>query len=122
MLKPLINYHMFYTACNLYSHSCVLVRIHSSRPVLLSSKHKHSEQLCGHPEGSSKLGCAQEDGERVLQCMKWGLVPGWHKGDPTKFGTMLNNCRFDSIEFGTEKPSFRGALHKGQRCVVVADG
>ena len=59
------------------------------------------------------------DGDRVLQCMKWGLVPSWHKGEPSSFGTMLNNCRLDGI---TEKPSFRGALSKGQRCVVVVDG
>lgn len=62
---------------------------------------------------------AADDGDRVLQCMKWGLVPNWHKGEPSSFGTMLNNCRLDGI---TEKPSFRGALSKGQRCVVVVDG
>lgn len=92
-------------------------------PVLLSGKHKHIEHFSQSPTVSSKEeACQGAVGERVLQCMKWGLVPSWHKGDPLKFGTLLNNCRLDSIEFGAEKPSFRGALHRGQRCVVVADG
>ena len=62
--------------------------------------------------------CVSDGGDRVLQAMKWGLVPNWHKG-PQPFSTLLNNCRLDGI---TEKPSFRGALQKGQRCVVVVDG
>ncbi|XP_065186358.1 abasic site processing protein HMCES-like [Sycon ciliatum] len=58
-------------------------------------------------------------GERVLQTMRWGLVPSWHKGDPDKFGTMLNNSRLEGIQ---EKASFRNALKRGQRCVIVCEG
>ena len=52
--------------------------------------------------------------------MKWGLVPSWHKGeDARSFPTLLNNCRYDGM---FEKPSFRNAISKRQRCVVLADG
>ena len=97
------------------------------RPVMVSSKQKHLNMFADKPkeegdeqtkeEGEEEV--AADDGDRVLQCMKWGLVLSWHKDDPSSFGTMLNNCRLDGI---TEKPSFRGALSKGQRCVVVVHG
>ncbi|XP_064395099.1 abasic site processing protein HMCES-like isoform X2 [Halichondria panicea] len=51
--------------------------------------------------------------------MKWGLVPSWYKGEPGKFSTLLNNCRHEGM---LEKPSFRTAVQKKQRCVVLADG
>ena len=51
--------------------------------------------------------------------MKWGLMPSWHKGDLGSFPTLLNNCRSDGM---TEKASFRTAVQKSQRCVVLADG
>lgn len=92
---------------------------------MVSSKQKHLDMFAdrlkeeGEGEEQTKEVVAADDGDRVLQCMKWGLVPSWHKDDPSSFGTMLNNCRLDGI---TEKPSFRGALSKGQRCVVVVDG
>lgn len=59
------------------------------------------------------------DDERELQAMKWGLVPSWHRGDPGSFGYKMNNARIESI---TEKKSFKGALEKGRRCVVLAEG
>ena len=59
------------------------------------------------------------DDERELQAMKWGLVPSWHRGDPASFGYKMNNARIESI---TEKKSFKGALEKGRRCVVLAEG
>ena len=51
--------------------------------------------------------------------MKWGLIPSWHKGNPRSFPTLLNNCRYDGM---FEKPSFRNAIAKKQRCVVLVDG
>ena len=57
--------------------------------------------------------------ERVIQTMKWGLVPSWHKGEPGTFPALLNNCRSDGM---LEKASFRTAIQRGQRCVVLADG
>ena len=51
--------------------------------------------------------------------MKWGLIPSWHKEQPQSFPTLLNNCRYGSM---FEKPSFRNAINKCQRCVVLAEG
>jgi len=53
---------------------------------------------------------------RVVQMMKWGLVPHWSK-DP-KIGYKMINARSEGIE---EKPSFRGPIKK-RRCLVIADG
>eukprot|EP00731_Ephydatia_muelleri_P024721 Em0016g992a len=49
--------------------------------------------------------------------MKWGLIPHWHKA-PNDL-PLLNNCRSDGM---MEKVSFKNAVQKGQRCVVIADG
>ena len=55
-----------------------------------------------------------------MEVMKWGLIPSWHKGtDSRSFPTLLNNCRYDGM---FDKPSFRNAITKRQRCVVLADG
>ena len=94
------NYHICVT-----STYCIILYCHS--PVLISGAHDHVTK------------CGYDDNERVLQSMKWGLVPAWHKGDPEKFSTLLNNCRSETMQ---SKPSFRGAINKGQRCVVLADG
>ena len=57
--------------------------------------------------------------DRELQAMKWGLIPSWYRGNPSSFGYKMNNARIESI---TEKKSFKGALEKGRRCVVLAEG
>ena len=57
--------------------------------------------------------------ERILKTMKWGLIPSWHRGDPSSFGYKMNNARIESI---MEKKSFKGPLEKGRRCVVLAEG
>ena len=59
------------------------------------------------------------EGSRVIQTMKWGLVPGWHQGQANSFPTLLNNCRAEGM---MNKSSFRNAVQRGQRCVVLADG
>ena len=82
-----------------------------SSPVLLSSQHAHVTRLLSPSEGPAT--------KRVLQVMKWGLVPSWYKGEPGKFPNLLNNCRHEGM---LEKPSFRTAVQKKQRCVVLADG
>ena len=98
---------------------CVCVCV-PYRLVLLSGHHPH---ILAHQK-SLGSGCGDLTTppveERVLQTMKWGLVPSWHRGEsPSSFGTVLNNCRRETI---LEKPSFRNAIEKGRRCVVVADG
>lgn len=57
--------------------------------------------------------------ERVVQPMRWGLVPSWHKGDPKNVGYETNNCRAEGM---LEKKTYKVPLEKGRRCVVLADG
>lgn len=90
-------------------------------PVLLSSEHAHIRATCYHTSPENQKPAAREPGEgvgdRVLQPMKWGLVPSWRR--PDQKNTLLNNCRIEGI---TEKPSFRSAMERRRRCVVLADG
>lgn len=53
---------------------------------------------------------------RVLEFMRWGLVPFWAK-DP-KIGNRMINAR---AETAASKPSFRAAF-KRRRCLIPADG
>lgn len=77
----------------------------SHTPILLSSKHYSGE--------------LDEISERVVQPMKWGLVPKWHKGDPYKLEYETNNCRSEGM---LTRRTYKLPLEKGQRCVVLADG
>ncbi|NXD26165.1 HMCES protein, partial [Spelaeornis formosus] len=77
----------------------------SSGPVLLSRRHLQQDA---------------DSSERVLMDMRWGLVPSWFKQDnPSKLQFNTSNCRSDSM---LSKSSYKGALLKGKRCVVLADG
>ncbi|KFO69439.1 UPF0361 protein C3orf37, partial [Cuculus canorus] len=61
-----------------------------------------------------------DSSERVLMDMRWGLVPSWFKkDDPSKMQFNTSNCRSDTM---LKKSSYKGALLKGKRCVVLADG
>ena len=96
----------------LHIHTLTYPPTHS--PVLLSGSHAHlTKTTQGTPQNE------KDTGERVIQTMKWGLIPSWHKGDLGSFPTLLNNCRSDGM---TEKASFRTAVQRSQRCVVLADG
>lgn len=57
-----------------------------------------------------------DSGHRVLELMKWGLVPSWAKDE--KIGYKMINARAESV---IEKPSFRSAFRK-RRCIVPACG
>jgi putative SOS response-associated peptidase YedK len=57
-----------------------------------------------------------EERVRVLDVVKWGLVPSWAK-DPATGARMLN-ARAESL---TSKPAFRAAFSR-RRCLVPADG
>ncbi|RLV99464.1 hypothetical protein DV515_00009732 [Chloebia gouldiae] len=115
----------------------------SSGPVLLSRRHLHQVPLpgsagagAGHPaartgaegrtpclpggEGLARNGLDADSSERVLMDMRWGLVPSWFKQDnPSKLQFNTSNCRSDTM---LSKSSYKGALLKGKRCVVLADG
>ena len=57
--------------------------------------------------------------QRVIQPMRWGLIPQWHKGDRASFKTMHNNCRGETV---SEKSTFSVPFAKGKRCVIIAEG
>lgn len=56
------------------------------------------------------------ESERVVTQLKWGLVPSWAK-DPD-IGNRMINARSETI---TEKPSFRDAFKK-RRCIIPTSG
>ena len=59
---------------------------------------------------------AIEDGKRVMQLMRWGLVPSWAKDET--IASKLINARGETV---AEKPSFRTSFKK-RRCLVPATG
>ncbi len=62
---------------------------------------------------------APEDGgtgERVVELMRWGLVPHWARD--VSIGAKLNNARSEGM---ADKPSFRQAVRR-RRCILPASG
>jgi putative SOS response-associated peptidase YedK len=57
------------------------------------------------------------DGARVLEMMRWGLVPFWAAREAKRAPLMIN-ARVESLE---DKAVFRDALAR-RRCLVPADG
>ena len=57
-----------------------------------------------------------DEGERELAKLRWGLIPSWAK-DP-KVGYSTINARAETV---AEKPMFRSAF-KRRRCLVACDG
>jgi putative SOS response-associated peptidase YedK len=58
-----------------------------------------------------------EDGKRVPQQMRWGLIPWWAKD--SKIGFSSINARAETVDI---TPAFRDAWKNGQRCLVITDG
>ena len=67
-----------------------------------------------HPRTES--GEKSEDHERVLDVLRWGLVPHWAK-DP-RTGYKMINARAETV---TKKPAYRSAF-ANHRCLIVVDG
>ena len=57
-----------------------------------------------------------EERQRELVMLRWGLVPFWAKD--SAIGNRMINARAETV---AEKPSYRAAF-KHRRCVVLADG
>jgi len=57
-----------------------------------------------------------DNGIRVLQAKRWGLVPHWAKD--LKLGASMINARCETV---SSKPAFRSAF-KQRRCLIPADG
>ncbi len=58
----------------------------------------------------------EKGGERIIEQLKWGLIPSWSKDD--SFAAKLINARSETL---AEKPSFKNAFKK-QRCIIPASG
>jgi putative SOS response-associated peptidase YedK len=58
-----------------------------------------------------------DDGERVVKVMRWGLVPRWQRGGHGG-GVAPINARAESV---AEKPMFRDLIRR-RRCLVPASG
>ncbi|TQS42289.1 SOS response-associated peptidase [Cryptosporangium phraense] len=59
---------------------------------------------------------SKSQGGRVVDAVRWGLVPSWAKD--LSGGSRMMNARSESI---AEKPAFRSAFAR-RRCLVPADG
>lgn len=58
-----------------------------------------------------------QDGLHEGVMMRWGLIPFFAKGIPTKYSTI--NATVEKLESG---PAWRGPWKRGQRCVQIASG
>ncbi len=58
----------------------------------------------------------RERGSRVLESLRWGLVPSWAE-DP-KIGDRMINARAETL---AEKPAYQRAFAR-RRCILPADG
>ena len=68
------------------------------------------------PTSDVKVVYEDENGQRRLDLMFWGLVPSW--AESPAIGSRLINAR---SETAAEKPSFRSAFRR-RRCILPVDG
>jgi hypothetical protein len=59
----------------------------------------------------------QVEKSRRLELLRWGLIPFFAKGEPTKYSTI--NARIETVETAA---SYRGPWKRGQRCLQIAAG
>jgi putative SOS response-associated peptidase YedK len=60
----------------------------------------------------------EHDGERGLERMRWGLIPGWWKKPLKELKLATFNARAETV---AEKPFFRGPF-KRTRCLIPVSG
>ncbi len=70
----------------------------------------------GAPTQDFSVCRTDENGDRVIARLRWGLVPAWAKD--IKMGARMINARSETVH---EKPAF-GAAFRSRRCLVPADG
>jgi putative SOS response-associated peptidase YedK len=58
----------------------------------------------------------RSSGERVVNLLRWGLLPHWAKDDG--MATRLINARAETL---ADRPAFRAAFRR-RRCIIPADG
>src|SRR5690348_5580323 len=63
------------------------------------------------------LVAASQNGPRIRQQMRWGLVPWWAKDIKVGFSSI--NARAESVD---KTPAFRDVWKRGRSCLVVTDG
>jgi putative SOS response-associated peptidase YedK len=68
------------------------------------------------PQSPVPAVCETKDGERVVELLRWGLIPHWAKD--AAIGHKLNNARAEGL---FDKPSFRQAARR-RRCLLPASG
>ena len=59
----------------------------------------------------------ERDGERLCELIRWGLVPFWAKGVPTRLSTI--NARLETLAAAA---TYRTPWKRGQRCILPALG
>lgn len=72
----------------------------------------------GEREGGGERDRGEGERERVVQCMKWGLVPSFTKKSEKPDYFRMFNARSESVH---EKASFRRLLPRN-RCLVLSEG
>ncbi|KAG1659705.1 Embryonic stem cell-specific 5-hydroxymethylcytosine-binding protein [Nymphon striatum] len=79
----------------------------ANTPVLVSGKHfkDDNEDITGE--------------SRVIQSMRWGLIPSWYKDKPSAFSLSTNNCRSESF---LDKPLYKNPVSRGRRCAIICEG
>ncbi len=70
----------------------------------------------GAPTQEFVLCRLDENGERSLALLRWGLVPSWAKD--ARIGARLINARAETVR---DKPAFRSAF-RARRCLIPANG
>eukprot|EP00730_Choanoeca_flexa_P012983 TRINITY_DN4843_c0_g1_i2.p1 TRINITY_DN4843_c0_g1~~TRINITY_DN4843_c0_g1_i2.p1 ORF type:complete len:390 (+),score=71.22 TRINITY_DN4843_c0_g1_i2:224-1393(+) len=88
-------------------------------PAFIDEAAKYKQSYNTTPKQHLPVLLQSKDGHREFRVMQWGLVPSWHKGDPSNFTLSMFNARLEGI---ADKASFRTPLKWGRRCVVVVDG